>query len=205
MPCSVVSSMFEAVLTFLLANNADRPHPPQVVNPFPRYASHTRRPSRLALIRLSLRDWWCPPRKDAPGRISRDRASSRAVNLHPGRHGCELLLKADEIDSCAVGLEPCRSTALAPALLAGGLIGDGDGDGEQVLDTHVGSIAGDRPKEKGARRSERTRSTGSDAGLTPVCRQHHATTGRTARDRKQGPRRPKVLRCPKATQIQMRW
>ena len=39
MPCSVVSSMFEAVLTFLLANNADRPHPPQVVNPFPRYAS----------------------------------------------------------------------------------------------------------------------------------------------------------------------
>ena len=53
------------------------------------------------------------------------------------------------------GFEPCRSAIGSPGLLPGGLDGDGDASGTQILDTHESHIAIADRKEKGARRSER--------------------------------------------------
>ena len=50
-----------------------------------------------------------------------------------GLHGRKLLDQTDEEDLCTVRLQPISPTAWTPALLAGGLIGNGDGGGEQIL------------------------------------------------------------------------
>jgi hypothetical protein len=46
----------------------------------------------------------------------------------------KLLLEADEADPRAVCLTPCGPATWTLALLAGGLVGNGEGGGEQVLD-----------------------------------------------------------------------
>ena len=50
-----------------------------------------------------------------------------------GLHGGDLLDQADKEDLCAVRLHPIGPSARAPALLAGSLIGNGDGGGERIL------------------------------------------------------------------------
>ena len=63
----------------------------------------------------------------------------------------ELLLETDEKNGRAIWLVPLCSPIRAPALLAGGFIGNGEGGGEQVLDcvTHGVEIARRLLSEKG--------------------------------------------------------
>jgi hypothetical protein len=49
-------------------------------------------------------------------------------------HDSELLWEADEIDGSPVRFMPLSSSAWAPALFAGSLVGNGDGGGEKILD-----------------------------------------------------------------------
>jgi hypothetical protein len=62
---------------------------------------------------------------------------------HPSGDDGELLGEADEIDDRAIRLVPLRSPTWSPALLAGGLVGNGESGGEQILIrlTHNGVIA----------------------------------------------------------------
>ena len=77
------------------------------------------------------------------------------MDCDASRHSGKLFLEADEANHRSVCFEPRGSATWAPAILAGGLIGNGDGSGEQVLDyaTHGGVIALNADKEKGADRS----------------------------------------------------
>jgi hypothetical protein len=49
-------------------------------------------------------------------------------------HDSELLWEADEIDRGPVRFVPLSSSARAPALFAGSLVGNGDGGGKKILD-----------------------------------------------------------------------
>ena len=55
------------------------------------------------------------------------------MNLHACRHGGKLFLETDEADGGAVTLLPGGTAVWAPALVAGGLVRDGDRSGEQIL------------------------------------------------------------------------
>jgi hypothetical protein len=59
------------------------------------------------------------------------------------RHDRELLGEANEIDHGAIGFIPIGSAIRNSALLAGGLIGDGKGGDEKILNraTHARVIA----------------------------------------------------------------
>jgi hypothetical protein len=77
------------------------------------------------------------------------------MNRDASGYGGELVSEADKANHRAVSLEPCSSTTWTPALLAGGLVGNGQRSGKQILDTHEAHIAIADREEKGARRSER--------------------------------------------------
>ena len=64
------------------------------------------------------------------------RSFTHDMNRCAVRHDRELFGEGDEIDGSSVNFEPCRSAVGSPALLAGGLVGNGDGSGKQLLDTH---------------------------------------------------------------------
>ena len=77
------------------------------------------------------------------------------MDCDASRHSGKLFLEADEANHRSVCFEPRGSATWGPTILAGGLIGNGDGSGEQVLDyaTHGGVIALNADKEQGADRS----------------------------------------------------
>jgi hypothetical protein len=61
---------------------------------------------------------------------------SLAYDMHrrSSGHNSELLWEADEIDRGPVRFMPLSSSAWAPPLFAGSLVGNGDGGGEKILD-----------------------------------------------------------------------
>jgi len=75
------------------------------------------------------------------------------MNRRASGHDGELLVKADEVDNRAVSFVPLGATAWTPALLAGGLIGNGEGGGEKILywTTHGRVITRRALKQKGPR------------------------------------------------------
>jgi hypothetical protein len=56
------------------------------------------------------------------------------MHLRASGDGGKLFLETDEANHRAVSFEPCSSPARTPTPVAGGLIGNGEGGGEQILD-----------------------------------------------------------------------
>ena len=73
------------------------------------------------------------------------------MHLHASGYCGELFLKADKKNNRAIVLEPCGSTSRSPSVLAGGLLGNCEGDCEQILDatTHGGQIADNKKTATG--------------------------------------------------------
>jgi hypothetical protein len=61
-------------------------------------------------------------------------AVAHDITVAPAGTIAELIWEADELDGGPVRFVPLSSSARAPTLFAGSLVGNGDGGGEKILD-----------------------------------------------------------------------